>query len=157
VPAGTVHAIGGGILLAEVQQSSDTTYRAFDWNRVGADGRSRPLHVAEALESIDFTRVGIPPFSRPRSGRSGVSCPEFTIELLTSEEISAGCAVSSAGFVALVGVSGAGTAEVRAGSESRRMGLGETLLVPACRADRIALGGGGLAILAVFAGSVGGI
>ena len=41
--------IGGGILLAEVQQSSNTTYRLYDWGRVGADGKPRPLHVAESL------------------------------------------------------------------------------------------------------------
>ena len=154
VPAGTAHAIGGGILLAEVQQSSDTTYRLFDWNRVGIDGRPRALHVAQALESIDFSSSGAPGFDRPRSGRPGVSCPEFTMELLAPEEVAAGCAVSSTGFVALMGVSGAGTAEVRAGGESRRLGLGETLLVPACWAGRVEVeGDGGLAILAVSAGT----
>ena len=45
LPAGTVHALGGGLLIAEVQQSSDTTYRLFDWNRVGPDGRPRALHI----------------------------------------------------------------------------------------------------------------
>ncbi len=52
IPAGTVHAIGGGILLAEVQQSSDITYRIYDWNRPGLDGRPRPLHTDLALEAI---------------------------------------------------------------------------------------------------------
>lgn len=54
VEPGTVHAIGAGVLLAEVQQPSDTTYRLHDWGRVGLDGRPRPLHVYEALESVDF-------------------------------------------------------------------------------------------------------
>jgi mannose-6-phosphate isomerase len=58
LPAGTAHAIGAGLLLAEVQTPSDTTYRVFDWNRIGDDGKPRPLHVAEALESIDFNAVG---------------------------------------------------------------------------------------------------
>src|SRR5262245_60127583 len=48
LPAGTVHAVGGGIVLAEVQQCSDATFRLFDWNRVGLDGKPRPLHVHEA-------------------------------------------------------------------------------------------------------------
>lgn len=54
LPAGTAHAIGAGLLIAEIQTPSDTTYRVFDWNRLGDDGRPRQLHVAEALESIHF-------------------------------------------------------------------------------------------------------
>jgi mannose-6-phosphate isomerase len=54
IPAGTVHSLGAGLLIAEIQTPSDTTYRVFDWNRVGDTGRPRPLHVAEALESIHF-------------------------------------------------------------------------------------------------------
>lgn len=52
IPAGTVHAIGAGLLVAEIQQSSDVTYRLFDWNRVGADGRPRPLHIEAGLEAV---------------------------------------------------------------------------------------------------------
>ncbi|MBW8015468.1 MAG: mannose-6-phosphate isomerase [Planctomycetes bacterium] len=54
LPSGTVHAIGAGLLIAEIQQPSDTTYRVFDWNRVGDDGKPRQLHIDEALESIHF-------------------------------------------------------------------------------------------------------
>ena len=54
LPAGTAHAIGPGLLIAEIQTPSDTTYRVFDWNRVDDAGKARELHVAEALESIHF-------------------------------------------------------------------------------------------------------
>jgi len=54
MPAGRIHAIGKGILLAEIQQSSDTTYRVYDWNRTDDDGNPRPLHIAESLDAIDF-------------------------------------------------------------------------------------------------------
>ncbi len=54
IPAGTVHAIGKGVLLAEVQQTSDITYRIFDWNRVDEHGQSRELHLEEALDAIHF-------------------------------------------------------------------------------------------------------
>jgi mannose-6-phosphate isomerase len=57
VPAGTLHAIMGGLLIAEIQQNSNTTYRVYDWGRVGADGKARPLHVDKALDVIDFGRV----------------------------------------------------------------------------------------------------
>jgi mannose-6-phosphate isomerase len=54
IPAGRVHALGPGILLAEIQQTSDTTYRIYDWDRVDVEGHSRELHTSEALEAIDF-------------------------------------------------------------------------------------------------------
>ncbi len=57
VPAGTLHAIMDGIMIAEIQQNSNTTYRVYDWNRVGADGQPRPLHVDRALQVIDFDMV----------------------------------------------------------------------------------------------------
>lgn len=57
VPAGSLHAIMGGLIIAEIQQNSDTTYRVYDWNRVGTDGKPRPLHVDKALEVINFEQV----------------------------------------------------------------------------------------------------
>ncbi len=57
VPAGTVHALGPGIIVAEIQQNSDTTYRIYDWGRLGNDGKPRPLHVEEALAVIDWTQI----------------------------------------------------------------------------------------------------
>jgi mannose-6-phosphate isomerase len=58
LPAGTVHSIGAGLLIAEIQMPSDTTYRVFDWNRVDESGKARPLHIEEALESINFDAAG---------------------------------------------------------------------------------------------------
>jgi mannose-6-phosphate isomerase len=55
LPSGRVHALGRGLVILEIQQNSDTTYRVFDWNRVGLDGRPRALHLAEAMRSIDFS------------------------------------------------------------------------------------------------------
>jgi mannose-6-phosphate isomerase len=56
-PSGRIHAIGPGILLAEIQQSADLTYRIYDWDRVDAQGKSRELHVQEALDAIDYSPV----------------------------------------------------------------------------------------------------
>lgn len=58
IPAGLVHAIGKGILLAEVQQNSNTTYRVYDFDRVDKEGRPRPLHIDKALDVIDFNSTG---------------------------------------------------------------------------------------------------
>jgi mannose-6-phosphate isomerase len=54
IPSGTVHAILDGILIAEIQQNSDTTYRVYDWNRKDANGKSRELHIDKALDVINF-------------------------------------------------------------------------------------------------------
>lgn len=54
LPSGRVHALGAGLIIFEVQQNSDTTYRVFDWHRVGLDGKPRELHVEQSLASIDF-------------------------------------------------------------------------------------------------------
>ena len=56
LPAGTVHALGAGIVLYEVQQTSDVTFRLYDWDRTDRAGNPRPLHLAESLEVIDFER-----------------------------------------------------------------------------------------------------
>lgn len=54
IPAGTVHSLGTGLLMAEIQQSSDITYRIYDWNRLGLDGKPRALHIEQALKALDF-------------------------------------------------------------------------------------------------------
>lgn len=89
VPAGTVHAIGGGITLVEIQENADTTYRLFDWERQGLDGRPRPLHVEEALQSIDFERPIVGPVDPVFETVDGVngraalwSSASFEVELL---------------------------------------------------------------------------
>ena len=54
LPSGRVHALGAGLVIFEIQQNSDTTYRVFDWNRLGLDGKPRELHIPQSLASIDF-------------------------------------------------------------------------------------------------------
>jgi len=61
LPARTVHALGEGCLLYEVQQTSDITFRVYDWDRLGLDGKPRPLHVTESLATIDFSKDGFGP------------------------------------------------------------------------------------------------
>ncbi len=65
VPGGKVHAIGAGCLLLEIQQNSNTTYRVFDWNRVDDHGKSRELHIEQAMQVIDWNRLK-PEISSPR-------------------------------------------------------------------------------------------
>lgn len=84
IPGGLVHAIGSGCLIYEVQQSSNTTYRLYDWNRVGTDGKPRPLHIEESFKTIDWTLC--PP--KMVTGQSlgiwteMIACPFFTLRKL---------------------------------------------------------------------------
>lgn len=77
IPSGRLHAIGGGLLIYEIQQNSDTTYRVFDWNRVGLDGQPRQLHVEESLRCIDFD--DIEPGADIADGESLVNCEHFRV------------------------------------------------------------------------------
>ena len=86
LPSGRVHAIGAGLVIFEIQQNSDTTYRVFDWNRVGLDGTPRELHVAQSLASIDFNDFEPklePAHYRPAANfnfRQLVEDPLFTVQ-----------------------------------------------------------------------------
>jgi len=78
IPSGRIHAVGAGNVVVEVQQNSDTTYRVFDWNRVGLDGKMRQLHIEESLQSIDF--ADFEPTLLVPQGETLVDCPYFHVE-----------------------------------------------------------------------------
>jgi mannose-6-phosphate isomerase len=87
LPAGTVHAVGGGVLLAEVQETSDATFRIFDWNRRDPHGKGRTLHVEEAMASIDWTKGPVSPVRAQGSDRQPlVQSPHFVLEHFQSSE-----------------------------------------------------------------------
>jgi mannose-6-phosphate isomerase len=86
LPSGRVHAIGAGLVIFEIQQNSDTTYRVFDWNRTDSAGKARQLHVAESLECIDFEDFE-PSVIKPSGDRQAlVSDPLFSVERLDLRE-----------------------------------------------------------------------
>ena len=78
IPAGTIHAIGPGITLAEIQENSNITYRVYDYGRVGADGKPRELHIAKALDVTNTFPLNISPPGR--GGNVIVSCNKFHVE-----------------------------------------------------------------------------
>ncbi|MEN6406213.1 MAG: type I phosphomannose isomerase catalytic subunit [Thermoguttaceae bacterium] len=87
VPAGTVHALGAGLLVAEIQQASDVTYRLFDWNRLGPDGKLRPLRIEQGLDVVDFGRGPVEaqkprPTDRPWTTRLA-QCDKFVLDRWT--------------------------------------------------------------------------
>ena len=78
IPSGRLHAIGGGNLIVEVQQNSDTTYRVFDWNRRDEDGKERELHIEQSLASIDFNDID--PSSRQPDNKTLVASEYFDVQ-----------------------------------------------------------------------------
>ena len=135
IRAGTVHTLGGGVLVAEVQQSSDATFRLFDWNRVGQDGRPRPLHIEESLASIDWSAGPVQPM-RPiplAGGAAGVrgerlaSCEFFRLDRYV---VTGASPNPHTGSLSIWTVE-AGDAVLEYDGERRTFQRGETVLVPA--------------------------
>ena len=134
IEAGTVHAIGAGVLLAEIQQMSDATFRVYDWGRVGADGQPRELHIRQALEATDFDRGPVNPLvpdSEP-AGEGNVRerlsrCLYFELERwrLTRP------AVLGRGDRFTILMAMEGSVEVRHQGQGTRLEFGQTLLLPA--------------------------
>jgi mannose-6-phosphate isomerase len=134
LPSGRVHALGAGLVIFEIQQNSDTTYRVFDWKRVGLDGKLRELHIPESLASIDFT--DFEPSLLPSAfvqngaqrGRPLVRDPLFTAE---AHQADAGASVplrpNKMQIICLV----AGRVEVREGQGTLVLVPGQFCLVPA--------------------------
>ncbi len=129
IPSGRLHAIGAGLLIYEIQQSSDTTYRVYDWNRPGIDGSPRALHVEESLKCIDFADTA--PAMDAAEGELLVHCEHFRLE---RHLLAAGAPLAEAvrGRFAIVTVVEGGV-----GDGATRFGEGDFLLVPPG-------GGGGL-------------
>ena len=127
IPSGRLHAIGAGLVIFEIQQNSDTTYRVFDWNRLGLDGKPRSLHIEESLRCIDFAD-NTPALLEPRDGTL-VKC-EFFKTTQHHLAVSATHPIGTEGsFALLIIVSGRGVISTKIAS------AGDHLLLPAAMAD----------------------
>ena len=136
LPSGRAHALGAGNLVFEIQQNSDTTYRVFDWNRTGLDGKPRELHREPALESIDFSDTHpelIPEFWTAAAPgvavRPLVRNPLFCVDLVRMGSGAIRCAGVGKGPVVIGGVSG--TVRLIVGDDRREVRPGEFVLIPA--------------------------
>lgn len=132
IKAGTVHAIGGGILLAEIQQTSDVTYRVYDYDRVGPDGKTRELHTDLALDAMDLAPADSARKSYSREqNRSNpvVHSPYFKTNYLAVTEPMRLELRHRDAFTILMCVSG--EVELQAGSEKVLLPYGATTLLPA--------------------------
>jgi mannose-6-phosphate isomerase len=135
IPAGTVHALGEGLVIAEIQQASDTTFRLHDWNRVDAAGNPRQLHVDESLATIEYDRGPVAP-QRPKQVGLGrerlVECDKFTLDRLTLSDGDATIGGDGSFHLLAVLEGELSVATTRAdGPASESMRAGHTALLPA--------------------------
>lgn len=132
MPAGRVHAIGPGMLLAEIQQTSDTTYRIYDWERIGVDGHPRELHNEEAIDAIDFKKydkyktdydieMNIP--------SKVVDCDKFTTNVLEFDKPITKDIEALDSFIIYIAIEGKSILVWENGEVN--LNLGEAILVPA--------------------------
>ncbi|SDS11908.1 mannose-6-phosphate isomerase, type 1 [Polaribacter sp. KT25b] len=133
IPTGRVHAIGAGVLLAEIQQTSDITYRIYDWDRPNPDGTFRDLHTEEAIDAIDYSVIDSykTVYSEKENAASEiVSCQYFTTNVLPIKgEISINHQEKDS-FVIYMCVEG--SVEFQYENQTEKLQTGETILVPAC-------------------------
>jgi mannose-6-phosphate isomerase len=132
IPAGRVHAIGKGVLVAEIQQTSDVTYRIYDYNRKDANGNERELHTDLALDAIGFYYKDTYKTSYEKEINKSselVSCDYFTTNLLEFDKELEKDFYQIDSFIIYMNLDGEFEIEFEEGTE--HVGKGETVLVPA--------------------------
>lgn len=133
IPAGRVHAIGKGVLLAEIQQSSDITYRIHDWGRVDKNGNPRELHTELALDVIDFKKPKSFKFSKSKTENIDIDLVKsdfFTVNRITFNKIIEKDYNLLDSFVVLLCIEGELFVNYAA-NKSEKLVKGETILIPA--------------------------
>jgi len=140
IPAGTVHGLGKGIVLAEIQQNSNATYRIYDYRRKDASGQERPLHIEKAMQVMDFSPGDPAHFSHPEPEQIGpgqakaviARTPYFTVELMIGDGEWPECADGSR-FVLYTFF--AGTAKIYFEGGVLVLNIPESLMIPAAMGD----------------------
>jgi mannose-6-phosphate isomerase len=157
VPPGTVHFLGGGLLILEVCQPSDATFRLHDWGRPGPDGRPRPLHLRESLQSIDWTQGPVGPANPVPigglpdgvQGTRLVAMPQFEILRYEVAGNARFTPPTNGELSVWVVLSGSATLRTVSGTWQRAFERGETVLVPATAAVEWVPGQSPVALVAV--------
>ncbi|MEM6692981.1 MAG: type I phosphomannose isomerase catalytic subunit, partial [Planctomycetota bacterium] len=127
IPAGTVHALGEGLLVAEIQQSSDTTFRMFDWNRTDAEGNARPLHIEQSLEVTDYEAGPVSPIRSDHQlegVQTVVDCDKFRLDLLHRGDAQLDCPTIQILTVA------SGRCQIEIDARSLILERGQTVVLP---------------------------
>ncbi len=150
INTGKVHAIGAGVLLAEIQQTSDITYRIYDWDRVDAEGNSRELHTDLALDAIDFEKKDDfkREYSKVKNHSTNVaSCEYFTTNYLPVKSNLVKDYSHLDSFVIYMCVGG--EAEIVVSGNSEKLSTGQTLLIPA-ENNEVLINSEGAELLEIF-------
>jgi mannose-6-phosphate isomerase len=155
LPSGRVHALGAGIMLFEIQQNSDTTYRVFDWNRLDEHGQGRALHVEQSLASMDFSDIEpslLPRQTRP--GRPGTIRPLVKNNLfeVSLRQMGGGEALPLAGGRMEILGATEGALRIEAGDDGLDLLAGQFCLIPAQCPPGAARATGPVSFLQVHAG-----
>lgn len=130
IETGTIHAIGGGILLAEIQQTSDITYRVYDWDRVDEHGNERELHIDLALDAINYQKKN-PKIDYEKTDNASnelIDCPFFTTNFIP---LTSTYEVKKTNECFLVYICTEGTATLYYDNDSFEFEKGKTVLIPA--------------------------
>lgn len=134
IRAGTVHAIGQGLLIAEIQQCSDTTFRIFDWNRVDDDGRPRPLHIEQGILATDFELGPVNPETPTPTEQDNcwklIECDKFTMRRWKLDEPNQAVTLGGDDRFRILAVT-QGSAMVEDDPSENALETGETILLPA--------------------------
>lgn len=138
IEAGTVHALGEGLMIAEIQQASNTTFRLFDWNRLDADGNARPLHIEQSLATINYSRGAVEAQTPQPTEVEGVTrlveCDKFVLDRATR---SSKLTLDLGQRFHVISVI-EGSLLLGCSDEQMPVATGETILVPAC-CEQVAL------------------
>ena len=132
IPSGRVHALGPGILLAEIQQTSDTTYRIYDWDRLDSEGKPREMHAELAVDALDFNRAESyrTVYSQEKNETANLATsPFFTTNLLHLDRMTHRDYSGLDSFIIYICTEG--KAEIEANEERVALSKGEVLLIPA--------------------------
>ena len=133
IPAGRVHATGAGILFAEIQQTSDITYRIFDWNRIDKDGKPRELHTDLAIDAIDYRNYSEYKTAYNKKINTATelaNCPYFTTNLIPFDQVIDLDYHNLDSFVIYICLEG--QSDIEYGAEpTESLKKGETVLIPA--------------------------
>ena len=132
ISAGTMHAIGEGLLIAEIQQASNTTFRVYDWGRVDTDGQPRPLHIDQAIAATNFELGPVAPETTTPTDdpnwKSIVSCEKFQ---MSQGKLTQPSQVGGDGRFRILAVTD-GAVSIAGDPSGLAMNLGNTVLLPAC-------------------------
>lgn len=145
IAPGLVHAIGAGVLLAEIQQTSDITYRIYDWNRPDVDGKMRKLHSDLALDAIDFNPTKS--FKINTKDEHLIENSYFSIRQIETDDSSYRNLKPIDSFVVYMCV--AGETQVVCNNETEKLKVGETVLIPAA-AEAVHFQNGSAKLLEIF-------